>query len=238
MKTLPISLPRFTIIAALAALSITAAHAQTLITANLANPNSTIINTTSGEPRIYENYGDLGFIFQVGSSDLLVNSLGMYAPSAGLGAANTIRLYQLTGDNLGSGILLATASVAAGAEPDAQGFTYATLPSVATLVSGDYYAIDYVDSSVDPFYDSNYSSSSTALQLSTLFDTSAINPMQVTLNGNSMSLDPDFPTQAAYFGYYIGPNAKFTVLPEPSSASLLLAGILIALALVRRRKRA
>jgi hypothetical protein len=238
MKILtPLIFQKFALIAAFAtAISATASQAQTLVVANLADPSTSVVEPPTGgpngpEPRTYENDGDLGFIFQVGTSNLLVSSLGVYAPNSDLPWSTAVDLYKILGNTdtiTGSDPLIATATVTAGAAPDSQGFAYATAP--ALLLAGQQYAIYYVDSSVDEFYDAQFNSDGTSAQLSSLFDTTDITPLSNLLNAANSSND-----------YYVSANAKFTpttlttlpTTPEPSSLALLLAG-LGTLALVAR----
>ena len=225
---------KFSLITAFAiAISATATRAQTLIVANLADPSSAILQTGES-PRAYENKGDLGFVFQVGSNNLLLTDLGVYAPSTGLPGSTAVDVYAVSGDTVTStDPLVASATVTAGTDPDSQGFAYAaTIPTV--LLAGDQYAIYYVDSSVDKFYDATFSETSgSTTQKSELFDTSDIKPLSNILNGATAGYD-----------YYVSANAEFTggvyvaPTPEPSSIALLLAGGFAALAFIRLRRKA
>ena len=234
MKTLNV-----TLIAVFAAiLAVPAAHAQTLVVVDLANPDYSVLQPATGgpngpEPRTYETTGDLGYIFQVGSSNLLLTNLGVYAPSTGLQGSTVVDVYATSGNslNIATAPLVASATVAAGTTPDSQGFAYATA-APTLLLAGQQYAIFFTDSSKDEFFDALFNSGGSAAQLSSLYDTTDITPLSTVLNASTANYD-----------YYVSPNAEFIVggtlptTPEPSSVALLMAGGIAVGGFLRLRKK-
>ena len=229
--------------------SLAAALAATVALTSQTQAQSLRIDNVNTDPylssttRTYEQDGDLGFLFQVGSTPLLLTSLGQYVPSTGLVASDKVYLYLVTGTASGDNFapttetLAATATLATGALPDANGYAYQALTAPIPLVPGSDYVIDYDDSGDNPFHDNSVTATSSSSQLASEFDTQYITPLYTTLTGGA-STGSTFPSLiSTAYGFYVGPNATFSVAPEPSTWALLALGFMALIWVRRNRSR-
>ena len=168
---------------------------------------------------------DYGFDFTVGSQPLLVSDLGMFDFNGdGLANLHTIRLWDANSN------LLAAVTMPAGTGAVLlNGFRYEPLTNEVMLVAGRKYILgtsfgsDFVPGDPDRSYIANSAAT---------FDAEII-PGQER-EGAPVPLPPVI---ASPFGPVPGPNALFTVVPEPNFFGLLMAGGLGLMSARRREAR-
>lgn len=155
---------------------------------------------------------DIGFDFTVGSQSLLISDLGMFDFNGdGLAHPHAIRLWDMNSN------LIATVTIPAGTDAVLlNGFRCEPLTNELTLAAGGKYILttssgaDFVPGDPDNSYIANSAATLDA----------AITP------GQEWEIGPGahFVVVATPFGPFPGPNALFTVVPEPSVFALLMAG--------------
>ncbi len=167
-----------------------------------------------------------------------VNELGFWvapqvtgAPGV-LAASHEVGLYDYNGNNY---TLLASATVPAGSVADANGYAWASIPTITltdTRQGADYYIVE-ASQGVDT-WTPNFGSITHPV----------LDPSFGTLTGNGPIASTPFPavggTTSVVFqlgnGGYVGGNIGFLATPEPASLALALVGAL-GLALVAARRR-
>lgn len=171
-----------------------------------------------------------GFTFTVGSSDLLLYSLGV-CDLRGEGLVNS----HLVGLWDSSGNLLASATVDSGTTiPLENGFRFVDLVDPVSLTSGSIYYLGalYPLGDTDRYVFNYGGNQATASADVTLGNSVYTRPG----SGGSDENGWGFPKMVdAYGGSSVGPNAKYTIVPVPESSATsfaILAGLLI---LGRRR---
>jgi len=165
----------------------------------------------------------IGYAFTVGSNNLTVTSLGIWdRNSDGLAQSHDVGLWTTGGSLLGS------VTVPSGNATTLIGqFRYNTLSSSVTLTANTTYKIGafyaagggdaYIEAVNNSTYDTNFSS---------------VGPGWY-IQASSLQF-PDAPGSGIG---YIGPNAQFTAVPEPSTwAMLLFVGGLTSMVVLRRRR--
>ena len=169
----------------------------------------------------------IGFDFTVGSQSLLVSDLGMFDFNGdGLANFHAVRLWDMNSN------LLANITIPAGTDALLlNDFRYEPLTNEVMLAAGGKYILGVSFASAfapgDP--DRSYVSDSAAI-----FDADII-PGRERESGPISSLPPA--VIASPFGPVPGPNALFTVVPEPSFFGLLMAGGLGLLGARRREAK-
>jgi len=164
----------------------------------------------------------IGFDFTVGSQSLLVSDLGMFDFNGdGLANSHTIRLWDANSN------LLAAVTMPAGTGAVLlNGFRYEPLTNEVMLVAGRKYILgtsfgsDFVPGDPDRSYIANSAAT---------FDAEIIPGHE--REGAPVPLPPVI---ASVFGPVPGPNAMFTVVPEPGFFGLLVASGLGLLGACRR----
>jgi hypothetical protein len=157
--------------------------------------------------------GTIGDLFQVGSSPLQVTSLGLFDSGApGLNESHSVGIWTA------GGALLGRADISPGlGDFSADGFVYKTLSSPVTLQPGAQYVIgaNYAAGTSDLFYPNDSIESETWA------------PVVHFMNGRYTAHDVGFVLpQLNVFGLsYVGPNAQFTVVPEPGTISVFACAI-------------
>jgi len=184
-----------------------------------------VISLTFDGVNAATGHGNFGYSFTVGSQPIQVTSLGVWDESGtGLAESHQVNIWE-------AGVSVVSATVGSGSGPDLiDGFRYVDLNTPVTLTPGSTY-----------FISAFYPTATDSIALSQP-------PANVTL-GTGLSLadgttphfasdqsQVSYPDQAgpgAAFGYY-GPNAQFTVVPEPGATAAVAALGLLGFALWRR----
>ena len=164
-----------------------------------------------------------GFDFTVGSQPILASNLGMFDFNGdGFVNSQTIRLYDMNSNEI------ANITVPAGTNAVLlNGFRYAPLTNEITLAAGGKYILEALFFSA---FSPGAPDRSYAITSAATFDPDII-PGQERGGDNSAQ----FAVVSTPYGAIPGPNALFTVVPEPSLFGLLMVGGLGLLS-GRRRK--
>lgn len=167
----------------------------------------------------------VGDRFQVGSDPLAITALGMFDEGTpGLTQSHSVGLWTETG------ALLALVDFSPGlSDFSDHGFLYQSLASPITLQPGVRYILgaDYPDGTVDRFYANDVLEAETWSSAVTF------------INGcYAPSGSPfTFPALNVFGLSYVGANAQFVVVPEPSTVALLASAVgTLALWRVRLRR--
>ena len=184
----------------------------------MTDPGTVTSNTAPANPFPF----DYGFDFTVGSQSLLVSDFGMFDFNGdGLAASHTIKLWDMNTN------LIATVTIPAGTDADLlNGFRYEPLTNEVMLLAGEKYILGASFGSDFTRGDPDRSHTNTS---AATFDAEII-PGQERENGPGAF----FAVVSSPFGPVPGPNAMFSVVPEPSFLGLMIAG---GLGLLGARRR-
>ncbi len=203
-------------------------------------------NTPLSTPKTYS--GNLGIRLGLeatrvpGGATVYVTDLGFYAGKSGdfTGAGvvdfdHTLSLWgpQTWSSRAGdySALSLASVTLQAGAAVDSDGFAWVTLSTPVALVLSQYYVLmgSFVSAqTADPYFDPYAGPAGAASILYTPGQ-----PFVDTIGRWGLGSG-----QEAYsYSGYLGPNLKYSIVPEPATALIGLLGGLSALVLARRRPR-
>ena len=174
----------------------------------LLNEGPGVLSSVGGGPP-GSTHVTYGYDFTVGSTSILVTSLGLWDANAnGLTDAHTVRLWTI------SGALVASVSVSSGTAAELVGsFRYSTLSVPVTLYAGQQYVLgaSYPISGTDQFIQNVVNPQN--------FDGAVSSGTARDVVG--LDVFPDHTNPGMYS--FVGPNAQFKALPEPSAALLMLS---------------
>ena len=192
--------------------------ARTLAALAIAAPGTGDLGPNLGSSNTY------GWVFTVGTSDLLVGGLGVWDDGQdGLVAAHPVGIWSATGE------LLATTVVPSGTRAPLVGdFRVQGLPIAVTLTGGVSYTIGALYQS-----DDNLQGSFASVP--------TVSPLITGLEGRFVYSESfTQPIYGAVAGAgttpYVGPTFQFTTVPEPSSFALLVSALLAASGVFRKRQ--
>ena len=158
-----------------------------------------------------QNYG---YSFTVRSAPLSVTSLGVFSQNFTAGVP--VGLWNASGSLLGNVI------VPSGTGGEVQGrFTYASLLSPITLAANQTYILGAAYPDIHQMiwgYSPNVNPADVTIY------SSAVLPEDILFNPSANLV---FPSVYLGSGGSFGPNALFTVVPEPSTFELVLVGVLV-----------
>ncbi|HWY52014.1 MAG TPA: PEP-CTERM sorting domain-containing protein [Chthoniobacterales bacterium] len=202
-----------------------------LIAAGVASgQNTLLLNAGSGNIRTGDGFS-LGTTFTVGSTNEFVFALGVWdGPNGGNG---------MIGDGLqssipvglfdSSGTLLVSITIPSGTSATLlNGFRYMPIAPI-DLLSGDTYTLAayYSMSDSDVLHDQGGSPTTS----------SDFNNYLGAFTGSNMVGSLSFPTGHTNGTAYVGPNFRYTGVPEPATSLLMLSGLSVLAARALRYRR-
>lgn len=173
--------------------------------------------------------GNAGFDFAVGSAPLSITALGLWDENGdGFSSEHVIGLW----DNSGNLLAKAVMQIGTG-DPLIGEFRYAavlipTVPGPVILSAGTTYVLGAAFLDLDPDH----------FKLNLSGDQATFDPAVTAGNARISSGGFAFPDENFGPGSFVGPNAQFTVVPEPETAVLLVLGLVLGGFLFVRRRLA
>jgi hypothetical protein len=178
--------------------------------------NEVVSSINSGTSRILTNL-TFGYSFTVGSQGLSVSALGIYDPSPGNGLAfsHDVGLW----DSSGSPNPIAMVTIPSGtvASLSASGFWYEGLSSSVPLLAGGTYTLGAKY---------NVDDTDLAFVLAGITSDPAISLGDALFAPADSALTKPTILMTSFNAGYFGPNAQFSVVPEPTACGLLCLGLL------------